>query len=84
MLHPLQFPDDGVLGRSLVVIERLRLRRLCWGDESNISVLLDQFNHFDIVLGSDVVYMEECIPLLFATIARVLKRSSQVDCARCE
>jgi hypothetical protein len=64
---------------SLAVIERLRLRRLCWGDNGHVCSLVNEFGGFDIILGADVVYVEESVPALFASIAQLLRPPSEVS-----
>ncbi|KAG7393046.1 hypothetical protein PHYBOEH_006208 [Phytophthora boehmeriae] len=52
-------------------------RSLFWGDEPSAQTLLTEFpgafTDVDIVLAGDVLYKSELLPLLFATVARVLK-----------
>ena len=68
-------PDQYTLScHSKVIIERARLRELAWGDEPQISaVLRDKPDGFDVVMGADVVYVQEFIQPLFQTARRVLK-----------
>ena len=64
---------------SKVIIERARLRHLAWGDEQHIHGLLTANPaSFDLVIGADVVYAEEFVPLLFHTAGRVA--SAEVCC----
>jgi hypothetical protein len=63
-----------------VVVERLRLRQLRWGSAADCAALAQGLGQFDIVLGADVVYVESAVPQLFASIALLLQRSSQVLC----
>lgn len=63
---------------SLGVVERLRLRRLRWGDAADAAALAERFGQFDIVLGADVVYVEQCVPQLFSTVSQLLAPSPQV------
>jgi len=63
---------------SLAVIERLRLRRLTWGDKRHQAAMLKEFGCFDLIVGADVVYVEEAVPLLLASIAALLKREPLV------
>jgi predicted nicotinamide N-methyase len=54
---------------------------LFWGDAASTSALLleipDAFRSTDVVLAGDVLYKSELLPLLFATVARVLVESSE-------
>lgn len=50
----------------------MRLRQLRWGDAVHVDALLQGLGHFDIVVGADVVYVEEAVPALFDSIARLL------------
>jgi predicted nicotinamide N-methyase len=62
-----------------VVIERARLRELAWGDHRQMeAVLKDNPGGFDVVMGADVVYVQEFITPLFETARRMLKRSPRV------
>ena len=63
---------------SLAVIERLRVRRLAWGDAGHQASLQKEFGHFDLILGADVVYVDEAVPLLMASLAALLRQSAQV------
>ena len=63
---------------SLAVIERLRVRRLVWGDAGHQASLQKEFGHFDLILGADVVYVDEAVPLLMASLAALLRQSAQV------
>ena len=63
---------------SVAVIERLRLRRLEWGNARQEAVLLKEFGRFDLIVGADVVYVEEALPLLLASIAALLTEASWV------
>ncbi|CAH0482514.1 unnamed protein product [Peronospora belbahrii] len=51
-------------------------RSLFWGDEPSAQTLLDEFpgafTDIDIVLAGDVLYKRELLPLLFATVTKVL------------
>ena len=67
-----------ILNRSLTVIERLRLRRLAWGDTGHQASLQQEFAPFDLILGADVVYVDEVVPLLMASLAALLRRAVQV------
>ena len=64
---------------SVAVIERLRLRRLAWGDAAHQAALQREFGCFDLVVGADVVYVEEALPLLLASIAALLRRDASVS-----
>ena len=51
---------------SKVFIERARLAHLAWGVEQHILALQKQYpGGFDVILGADVVYVEDFIPQLF-------------------
>ncbi len=63
---------------SLVVVERLRLRQLRWGDAMHVNAVLQKSGHVDIAVGADVVYVEEAVPALFDSIARLLDPSREV------
>ena len=63
---------------SLAVVERLRLRRLHWGNPEQTAALVDAFGRFDVILGADVVYDEEFVPQLFGSIAGLLKPGPEV------
>ncbi|EIE22455.1 S-adenosyl-L-methionine-dependent methyltransferase [Coccomyxa subellipsoidea C-169] len=65
------------LNASLVVVERLRLRQLRWGDAIHVNAVLQKFGHVDIAVGADVVYVEEAVPELFNSIARLLDPSRE-------
>ncbi|GMF14009.1 unnamed protein product [Phytophthora lilii] len=51
-------------------------RSLFWGDEPSAQTLLAEFpgalTDVDVVLAGDVLYKSELLPLLFATVTRVL------------
>ena len=40
--------------------------------------MLKEFGCFDLIVGADVVYVEEGVPLLLASIAALLKREPLV------
>ena len=63
---------------SLAVIERLRVRRLAWGDIGHQASLQQEFGRFDLILGADVVYVNETVPLLMASLAALLRQGAQV------
>ena len=63
---------------SLAVIERLRLRRLEWGDSGHEAALAREFGCFDLIVGADVVYVEEALPRLLASSAALLRRDPAV------
>ena len=54
------------------------MRRLVWGDTGHQASLQQEFGHFDLVLGADVVYVDEAVPLLMASLAALLRRGVQV------
>ena len=60
------------------MVERLRLRRLRWGDAADTAAVAERFGRFDVVLGADVVYVEEAVPQLFSTVLQLLSPSPQV------
>ncbi|CAL8468566.1 g8106 [Coccomyxa elongata] len=62
---------------SLVVVERLRLRELQWGNTAHVNGLLSDVGPVDIVVGADVVYVEEAVPALFDSIAKLLDPAKQ-------
>ena len=64
---------------SVAVIERLRLRRLAWGDAGHLAALLKEFGCFDVIVGADVVYVEEALPLLLGSITTLLSKDSSVS-----
>ena len=68
---------------SLAVIERLRLRRLEWGNARHEAALVKEFGCFDVIVGADVVYVEEALPLLLASTAALLKEASWVRFHMC-
>ncbi len=68
----------NILGCSLVVVERLRLRELQWGNTAHVNGLLSDVGPVDIVVGADVVYVEEAVPALFDSIAKLLDPAKQV------
>lgn len=54
--------------------ERLRLRRLAWGDALHIAELQEEIPHgFDAIIGADIVYATEHLAALFATAAALLR-----------
>lgn len=62
-----------------VVIERARIQQLIWGNERDtlrIRTLRPQ--GFDIVVGSDVAYVEEAIPALLHAVSSQLSHEPQV------
>ena len=61
------------------MVERLRLRRLRWGDPADTAALTERFGRFDVVLGADVVYVEEAVPQLFSTVRQLLAPTPQVN-----
>ncbi|KAK9828449.1 hypothetical protein WJX72_000046 [[Myrmecia] bisecta] len=72
------------LNSSLVVIERARLRRLAWGEAAEVAALQRDFpGGFDVVLGADVVYVEEAVPQLFAAITAMLAHHPQACVLLC-
>ncbi|KAH7484491.1 Protein-lysine N-methyltransferase efm3 [Phytophthora ramorum] len=58
-------------------------RSLFWGDEPSAQTLLEEFpggfTDVDVVLAGDVLYKSELLPLLFATVTRVLKTEDGVE-----
>ena len=50
---------------SLVVVERLRLRHLRWGNKGDCISLLQQLGQCDVVLGADVAYVESAVSTAF-------------------
>ncbi len=64
---------------SGAVIERLRLRRLAWGNAGHLATLLKEFGCFDVIVGADVVYMEEALPLLLGSISNLLSQDPSVS-----
>lgn len=72
------------LNSSKVIIERARLRELAWGDNNQIAAVLgDNPGGFDMVFGTDVVYVEEFIALLLKTARKMLKPDSQARLVLC-
>ena len=63
---------------SSAVVERLRVRRLAWGDAGHQASLQKEFGHFGLILGADVVYVDEAVPLLMASLAGLLRQDTQV------
>lgn len=63
----------------MVVIERLRLRRLAWGDAGHLAALLKEFGCFNVIVGADVVYVEEALPLLLGSITTLLSQDPSVS-----
>ncbi|RLN92800.1 hypothetical protein BBJ28_00010265 [Nothophytophthora sp. Chile5] len=57
-------------------VDVVTARSLFWGDEASTETLLteipDAFAATDVVLAGDVLYKRELLPLLFATVTRVL------------
>lgn len=63
---------------SKIFIERARLAVLAWGDEQHISDLQKQYSGgFDIILGADIVYVEEFVPHLFKTARALISPTKQ-------
>ncbi|RLN49352.1 hypothetical protein BBJ28_00005416, partial [Nothophytophthora sp. Chile5] len=60
-------------------VDVVTARSLFWGDEASTETLLaeipDAFAATDVVLAGDVLYKRELLPLLFATVTRVLASS---------
>jgi hypothetical protein len=64
----------------LVVIERARVRQLAWGNSQHAAQVLSLSpGGFDLVIGADVVYVEEAMPALFQTIATLLADKPKVS-----
>ncbi len=62
-----------------VVIERARVRQLVWGSERDtMNVRTLRPEGFDIVIGSDVAYVEEAMPALLRTVSSHLSYAPQV------
>jgi predicted nicotinamide N-methyase len=57
-------------------------RSLFWGDEPSAQTLTEEFpgafQDVDIVLAGDVLYKSELLPLLFATVTRLLTQDDDV------
>ena len=69
---------------SDVVIERVRLRQLTWGDANDLPALQQEFPAgFHTILGADVVYNAECVPDLFATAVALLAESRSARLMLC-
>ena len=63
---------------SQIFVERARLALLAWGDKQDISELQQQYpGGFDIILGADVVYVEEFVPHLFRTARALINPAKQ-------
>ena len=61
------------------MVERVRLRELAWGSAEHLKNLCSEFgSNFDLVIGSDVVYVEEFVPPLFRTVKALLSNKNQV------
>ncbi|KAL3668694.1 hypothetical protein V7S43_005990 [Phytophthora oleae] len=70
----------GLLAKNVQVNKAdgvVTARSLFWGDEPSAQTLLEEFSgaltDVDVVLAGDVLYKSELLPLLFATVTRVLK-----------
>lgn len=72
---------NEVLGQCRrVIIERARVRRLVWGaarDVAQVRALV--CGGYDVVLGVDVVYVEEALPALLRTAHDLLKEHPLVS-----
>ena len=64
---------------SKVIVERARLRQLAWGNQAHMQALKREYpGGFDIILGSDIVYVDSFVPDLFATAVALLSPHSKV------
>ncbi len=54
------------------------MRRHEWGNARHEAELLKEFGCFDLIVGADVVYVEEALPLLLASVAALLRETSRV------
>lgn len=64
---------------SKVIVERARLREVAWGDARQVAAVLnDNPGGFDVLVGADVVYVQEFVAPLLDTARRMLRRSPQV------
>lgn len=68
--------DNVALNAHAVVVERVRVRLLEWGDGDAARALASDHTRsgrgFSIVLGADVLYSAAACPLLFATLQAAL------------
>lgn len=59
---------------SVFFAERLRLRRLTWGNAFHIAELLEEIpGGFDVIIGADVVYATKHLASLFTSAAALLR-----------
>ncbi len=56
----------------------MRLRELRWGCTDHVNGLLQGIGPVNVVVGADVVYLEEAVPALFDSIAKLLDPAKQV------
>ena len=69
---------------SKVVIERMQLSLLPWGERTELSQLATrQHAGYDWVVGADVVYAPAFVEPLMMTVSRLLARNAQVDHQLC-
>lgn len=62
------------------MIERARLAQLAWGDKQHLAALQKQYPEgFDIILGADVVYVEEFVPQLFKTARALMSEKHEAS-----
>ena len=62
------------------MIERARLAQLAWGDKQHLAALQKQYPEgFDIILGADVVYVEEFVPQLFRTARALMSEKHEAS-----
>jgi len=47
--------------------------KLCWGDES-LDEFSDKYGSYDLILGADVVFWPQAVPLLFQTVHQLLAK----------
>lgn len=73
-----------MFARSKCFIERVRLRRLAWGDSAGLAAARrDAPGGYDVVFGADVVYVAEAVPALFASISTLLAKSPSARALLC-
>lgn len=64
-----------------VVIERVRLRELTWGNQDHLDQLSQEFpTGFEVIIGADVVYEGGNVPLLFKAARFLFSKQKKVSC----
>jgi predicted nicotinamide N-methyase len=73
---------DGIESSSATRKSTIQCRQLVWGDKDRVDDLRRQYTEdegFHLVLGSDIIYVEEILDPLFQSVQRLLAESDDAQ-----